>query len=204
MSNSKKKIVVAISGGGRTLSNLLADPELTEAIVGVISSNTTCKGLKVAQSYGLPIFVGDFTHADKEKLADDLYSWVNSLGADLIVLAGFLKKIPIKSEWSNRIINIHPALLPKFGGKGMYGERVHSAVLEAKEMLSGATVHFVTDVYDEGAIIAQSHVNVRSDETVESLARKVFESECAMYPDVIKKIISGDFPKEDGSVEVYS
>ena len=107
---------------------------------------------------------------------------------DLIVLAGYIKKLPkeITDKFENRIINIHPALLPKFGGKGMYGMNVHKAVIEAKEKYSGPTIHFVDDIYDNGEILLQKKVEISADDTPESLQKKVLELEHVVYPEAIK------------------
>ena len=101
------------------------------------------------------------------------------------MLAGFLHYLPIPAAWRGRVVNIHPALLPKFGGKGMYGDRVHQAVIEAREKESGCTVHWVDDVYDHGAVILQKRVPVRPDDTAEDLAHRVFDAECEAYPEAI-------------------
>ena len=110
--------------------------------------------------------------------------------SDLIILAGYLKIIPkeIISIYKHKILNIHPSLLPKYGGKGFYGIKVHEQVINAKEKHSGATVHFVDEIYDNGPIIAQHRVHVSNDETAESLSRKVLEIEHKLFPYVVKKI----------------
>ncbi|MEE9432127.1 MAG: formyltransferase family protein, partial [Melioribacteraceae bacterium] len=115
------------------------------------------------------------------------------LEVDLIVLAGFLKKIPNEfvSVFVNKIINIHPALLPKYGGKGMYGANVHKAVFEAQEKISGATVHFVNKIYDDGKIIEQRSVDITDVKSPTEIAERVLKIEHELLPDVIKKIAKG-------------
>jgi folate-dependent phosphoribosylglycinamide formyltransferase PurN len=109
-----------------------------------------------------------------------------------VALAGFLKIYPVKPDWAKRVVNIHPALLPKFGGKGMYGDFVHAAVLNAGERASGCTVHFVDDHYDEGRILAQATVEVLAGDTPETLAARVFAAECRLYPDALARIVRGE------------
>jgi phosphoribosylglycinamide formyltransferase-1 len=115
---------------------------------------------------------------------------------DLVVLAGFLKLFPVKDSWSGQIINIHPALLPKFGGRGMYGHNVHDAVLKAGETSSGATVHFVNAKYDEGSLIAQIKVPVMEKDTPESLSQRVFAAECQLLPAAVGGLAEGYLPKK--------
>jgi folate-dependent phosphoribosylglycinamide formyltransferase PurN len=112
----------------------------------------------------------------------------------MVVLAGFLKLLPIDVNWPGKIINIHPALLPKFGGKGMHGRAVHEAVLAAGEVVSGATVHFVNEQYDEGAIISQIEVTIEKTDTVDALASRVFAAECRLLPWTIDRIAEGVLP----------
>ena len=106
--------------------------------------------------------------------------------ADLVCLAGYLKLLPIPKRWQGRILNIHPALLPKFGGPGMFGDRVHRAVLEAGEQISGCTVHLCTDEFDRGPIVVQRTCPVVPGDTPETLAARVFEQECVAFPEAIR------------------
>ncbi|MFW7380111.1 MAG: phosphoribosylglycinamide formyltransferase [Oligoflexus sp.] len=192
----KQAIAVAISGKGRTLSNLLKEQEHhAYRVAGVISSSPNCAGNTIAKEAGIPIFVGDFS---KGLCADDLYTWLQQLHIQWIALAGFLKIFPLLPGFQNRIVNIHPALLPKFGGPGMYGMRVHQAVHQAMEQQSGATIHFVSEKYDEGPIIAQIPVNI-SGLSPEAIADKVFQAECQLYPKVLDGLIKGSLPLHDES-----
>lgn len=127
----------------------------------------------------------------EEQLSHDILKVLESYQVDLIILAGYMRKIEpqVLKHFKNRILNIHPALLPKFGGKGMYGENVHQAVIAAKEKKSGATVHLVTEVYDEGEILGQTEVDVIESDTAESLAKKVLKIEHELYAETIASYI---------------
>ncbi len=179
----KISIVIAASGGGRSLLNFIENhPHIK--VAGVIVSKVDCGAHKIAAQHNLPTmqYTGGQELLNKEKLSQ----WLQIQKPDLICLAGYLKLFPILKEWQNKILNIHPSLLPKFGGKGMYGSRVHRKVIEQQEPQSGASVHVVTDEYDKGPIIAQSHVPVLADDNVSTLANRVFESECRLYPWALK------------------
>lgn len=195
------KLVVALSGRGRTLENLLECSEkYGYEIAGVVSSNPTCRGAEIAKEIEVPLFVGDF---DKDKtIKTKLYKWLIEIDPALIVLGGFVKVWPMDKAWAKKIINIHPALLPKFGGKGMYGHHVHKAVISSKDSVSGATVHFVDKDYDTGDIIAQVKVDVGSADA-QTLADRVFQYECYLYPRVIEGLLNGKLPTKDGQHLVY-
>jgi folate-dependent phosphoribosylglycinamide formyltransferase PurN len=198
------RIVVAISGGGRSLSNLLAKQStLRFEIVGVVSSNPSCSGNTIATHAGLPLRVLDFGKNRDPQLSGLISAWLDEVGANGVVLAGFLKFWPKLPAWNDRIINIHPALLPKFGGAGMYGSNVHKAVISQGELISGATVHLVDEIYDHGRIISQVEVSVDSSDTAESLANRVFEAECDLLPKTIDRLAAGELPLADNRVWRY-
>lgn len=203
---AKENIVVAISGGGRTLSNLMRNENGSfYKVTGVISSNMQCKGNMIAEKAGIPILVETFSKGkvcDKE-LCERIYKFVENVGAKWIVLGGFLKKFPIDKKWIGHVINIHPALLPKYGGQGMYGIHVHEAVLDAGDAKSGASVHFINDAYDDGALIAQSTVSVRKEDVAEDLADRVFKVECKLLPDVLNGLIKKELPLKNGKVAIF-
>jgi|688.fasta_scaffold513405_2 phosphoribosylglycinamide formyltransferase-1 len=195
---TKKKVVVALSGSGRTLLNLLKYGEENKSfeVVGVITSRKEVYGAEIARNYGIPLYFENFSKSFEA--SSDLSLWLESLQPDLIVLAGFLKIFPTRFEGGAKYptVNIHPSLLPKFSGQGMYGAKVHEAVLQAHEKYSGASVHFVNEIYDEGPLLAQIKVEVLEEDSVESLAARVFEAECAMYPKVIVEVLKGNLPVE--------
>jgi phosphoribosylglycinamide formyltransferase 1 len=177
------RLAVAISGRGSNLAALLAAlPDRAPAEVALVLSNRAAAGLELARERGIPALV----------LADpaDGREWLDALAAhrvDLIVLAGYLKLVPpeVVERYRGRIINIHPALLPAFGGPGMYGRRVHEAVLASGAAASGATVHLVDEVYDRGRVLAQARVPVLRGDTPDTLAARVLEVEHRLLPAVV-------------------
>jgi phosphoribosylglycinamide formyltransferase-1 len=188
-------IAVLLSGSGTTLQNLIdkIDAGLLPArIVQVVSSRADAYGVERARRAGLPVEVvsrRDF--ADRDAFSERTFGLCRAAGAQFVVLGGYLQLLRIPEDYRLRVLNIHPALLPAFGGKGMYGRHVHEAVLEYGAKVSGCTVHFVDDQYDHGPIVAQRAVEVRDDDTPETLAARVFEVECELYPAVIRALIEG-------------
>ncbi len=183
---------VLISGTGRTLANLIDSIErgaLLAEIAVVISSKPGVKGLEVARAAGIPARVVERKSFESEKEFNDaLFSAIGKYDPDLIVLAGFLRRIRVDDRWAGRILNIHPALLPEMAaasGRGFYGDRVHAEVLRLGATQSGASVHIVDNDYDSGPVIARAVVDVRPDDTPETLAARVFAAECELYPDAI-------------------
>lgn len=193
MSKPPLRLGVLISGGGTTLANLaerIADGRLRGVeIATVISSRGDVKGNQVALAAGLPLEIvrlKDF--ADPLDFSATLGRVLDAAGADLVVMAGFLCYWHIPARYRGRVINIHPALLPAYGGRGMHGLRVHEAVLRAGEKESGCTVHVADDEYDHGPILAQRRVPVLAGDTPETLAARVAVSERELYPEVIAEI----------------
>ncbi len=183
------RIAVAISGGGSNLQALLdALPAGAPARIALVVSNTPkAEGLARATARGVSTLVLD-DPADGEE-------WLRHLeahGIDLLVLAGYLKLIPpaVVGAYAGRILNIHPALLPAFGGPGMYGKRVHQAVLDAGQTESGCTVHLVEEEYDRGEILAQARVPVLPGDTAETLAARVLIEEHRLLPSVVLEVAS--------------
>ncbi|MBI3467639.1 MAG: phosphoribosylglycinamide formyltransferase [Planctomycetes bacterium] len=189
------RFAVLISGGGTTLQNLIdriADGRMMAEIVFVISSNPAAGGIERALRAGLPVeVIRREDHPSVASFSDAIFGRCRAVSADLVTLAGFLKLIKIPPDFAGRVINIHPALLPAFGGKGMYGHRVHEAVLKAGVKVSGCTVHLVDDQYDHGPIILQRTIPVRAGDTPETLAARVFEQECEAYPEAIRLFATG-------------
>jgi phosphoribosylglycinamide formyltransferase 1 len=187
---------VLLSGSGRTLANLLRcidDRENSVEIVRVISTRPNVAGNAIASQAGIPLdIVARRSFDSPASFSDAIVAIFDSEQADLAVCAGFLSKLVVPDRYIGRIVNIHPSLLPLFGGKGYYGERVHQAVLDSGMKVSGCTVHFVDNVYDAGPIIAQQCVPVIPDDSPETLARRVFEEECRLYPEVIFEIARGN------------
>ena len=159
----------------------------------LICNNKDANALKNAEKYGLATYhLSQKTHKNSDDLDEAIRTVLKKYNVDLLILSGYMKKLGPKtlSEFHYKILNIHPSLLPKFGGKGMYGDHVHAAVLEKKEKETGATVHIVTEEYDQGPIINQQKVSLTDHETVESIRTKVQQIEAHLYVDTLKGIIS--------------
>lgn len=175
-----------LSGSGRTLLNLIeaiARGDLPAQIALVIASRD-CLGAERARSAGI-----DTRVIRGEIPAGDLEHALASAGADLVVCAGYLKYLHVPPAFAGRIVNIHPSLLPKHGGPGMFGDRVHAAVLAAGDTQSGCTVHLVDEVYDHGQILLQRTCPVLQTDDVHTLAARVFEQECIAYPEALRHLI---------------
>lgn len=191
-------IAVAVSGRGRSLLNLIKSQDVYE-VAAVIASGPNVAAIEIAEDHGVPVFVGDF----RENLAEELEAWLQLQDISWVALAGFLKPFPALPAYAGHVINIHPSLLPAYGGHGMFGKRVHEAVFAAKEKTSGASVHFVSERYDEGSLIAQGTVAIEGLENPEAIASAVFDLECQLYPAVIKRLIQGQLPLAEGRVWAF-
>lgn len=202
------RVVVLVSGGGTNLQAIIdaikADKITNAELVGVISNNKTVKSLDRAKAAGIPaVSVSPKDFADRAAFNDALLAKVDEFAPDLVVLAGFLVAIPeaMVKKYSNRIINIHPSLIPSFCGVGYYGLKVHEKALERGVKVTGATVHFVTEGMDEGPIIAQKPVMIEEDDTAEVLQQRVMEqAEWIILPKAIDDIANGRIAVVDGKV----
>jgi len=189
------RLGVLISGGGTTLQNFLskiAVGELHAEIAVVIASSANCGGLERARQSGLRTEVvsrGSF--ADVDSFSDAIFAILREAGVQLVALAGFLTLVRIPDDYRFRVMNIHPALIPAFCGKGYFGHKVHEAVLERGVKITGCTVHFADNQYDHGPIILQRPVPVLDDDTPDSLAARVFAAECEAYPEAIRLFAAG-------------
>ncbi len=191
-----KKIVVFASGSGTNFQSIIdsvGKGEIQAEIEGLIVSRRSAGASNRAEKAGIPVQVirpADFN--TEEAFGKEILRHLNRWEPDLIVLAGYMVKIPgnVIEAYPSRIINIHPALLPRYGGKGFFGKRVHQAVLDAGDKETGCTVHYVNEKYDQGPIIAQRNVPVKSDDTPESLARRVLSEEHKLLPQVIQQLLS--------------
>ena len=187
-----KKIAIFASGGGsnfREIYNQIQKGDIPARIVLVVSNNSQCEAIIFASEHGLKNFIVNDTRFPNPDTRDKLLlQALLKAEVELICLAGYVKLLPggIVKEYQNRILNIHPALLPQFGGKGFYGMKVHEAVIASGAAESGATVHLVDDEYDHGKIIVQKKVKVRSGDTAKTLAKRVLKVEHDLYPKVVK------------------
>lgn len=202
----KLRLAVFISGGGRSLKNLLAlsaEGKLQGEIVVVVSSSPDAGGLAFARNAGVPthVFVRK-EFATTEAYSDAVFGAARNAGAELVVMAGFLKHVLVPADYRLKTINIHPSLIPAFSGHGFYGHRVHAAAIDYGVKVSGCTVHFVDDRYDHGPIVSQRTVPVLPDDTPDALAARVFEQELIALPAAIDALARGEVTIEGRVVRV--
>lgn len=196
MNVQKFRICVFASGRGSNLQAIIDGVEkgrLNCEIVFVLSNNSSSGALETARKKNIPAYHLSEKVFHKNSFEESLIDLLEKYKPDLIVLAGYMKLVPVSviKKYENRIINIHPALLPKFGGKGMFGINVHNAVFQAGEKVSGVTIHIVNENYDEGKIIYQEVVDISDCKSPEEISEKVLRLEHKVYPEVIQKIIEG-------------
>ena len=194
------KIAVLLSGGGRTLQNIIDHikaGKLTAEVVVVIGSRPDAYGLERARKEGIETVCIAYKEykkkacPNKDEFSKAINEQLDRCQIDLIVMAGFMHLFKADEKWNGRIMNIHPALIPAFCGKGYYGHHVHEAVLEYGAKVSGCTVHFADRAYDKGPIILQSAIHVEDDDTPDTLAARVFHEECKLYPRAIQLFADG-------------
>ncbi|KAB5490703.1 MULTISPECIES: phosphoribosylglycinamide formyltransferase [Flagellimonas] len=185
-----KRIVILASGSGSNAENIITyfteNPKIQ--VAAVLTNKSSAKVLERCDRLQIPAF---YFNRSAFMASNTVVQLLKGIGTDMVVLAGFLWKIPqnIIDTYPNQIINIHPALLPKYGGKGMYGERVHQAVKENGETETGITIHYVNEHYDEGAIIFQAKTAVEPSDNPDSIAQKVHQLEYEHFPKVIEKLL---------------
>ncbi len=187
---------VLLSGGGRTLQNFLdkiASGELSAEVKVVVSSREDAYGLVRAEKAGIDRFIvpSKKYKGDPDSLSRAIWDLLKPYELDLVTMAGFMVYCIIPPEYEGKVMNIHPALIPSFCGKGWYGERVHRAVLEYGVKITGCTVHFADNRYDHGPVIIQRTVPVLDDDTPDTLAARVFREECIAYPEAINLSAQG-------------
>jgi len=185
------RLAVLLSGGGRTLQNfidLIAKDELDASIEVVVSSSPKALGVERARLAGLPVEVMERRRFESvEAFSDAITAVLDRHEVQLVLLAGFLQKYLFPARYQGRVLNVHPALLPKYGGLGMYGPHVHEAVIAAGDSESGCTVHIADHEYDSGPIVLQKRVPVLRGDTPETLAERVFAAECECYPEAVRR-----------------
>jgi phosphoribosylglycinamide formyltransferase-1 len=189
------RLAVLLSGGGTTLQNLLdraADGRLDARVVAVVSSSAAAFGIERARRAGVPATVIERKGCpSREEFSRRIFDVCREASADLVCMGGFLQLVQIPADFSNRVLNIHPSLIPAFSGKGFHGLTVHRAALEAGVKFSGCTVHFADNEYDHGPIVLQRVVPVEDEDIPESLAARVFAAECEAYPEAIQLFAAG-------------
>ncbi len=182
-----------VSGGGRTFQNMVEACERGEVpgrVVALVSSSPRAFALERARRLGVPAaVVRPRDCSGPADLGEKTFAFLRDHGARWVLMGGYLHHILVPADYEGRVLNIHPSLIPSFCGKGMYGDRVHRAVLEAGVKITGVTVHFVDDEYDHGPIVHQLAVPVEPGDTVETLAARVFEAEKKAYPEAVRKVL---------------
>jgi formyltetrahydrofolate-dependent phosphoribosylglycinamide formyltransferase len=202
------RLAVLISGGGTTLVNLAAkirEGQLMAEVRTVVASRADCSGIQRARDLGLPCeIITRKSFSSIEDFSSAIFQQCRQAQVDLVVCGGFLALIRVPPDFSGRVINIHPALIPSFCGKGFHGHHVHEAVINRGVKFSGCTVHFVDDEYDHGPIILQRVVPVLDDDTPDELAARVFAAECEALPEAIRLFSSGNLEIYGSRVVTHS
>ena len=196
MADNKRRLAVFCSGTGsnfRALQHAILERGMAAEIELCLSNRSQCGAFEFAREQGIDtLHLSEKQFGSFEEFEEAMVRTLMARGIEFILLAGYMRKVPdaVVSAFSDRIMNIHPALLPKFGGEGMYGIHVHTAVIAAGETESGATVHMVNEEYDKGRIVLQRKVPVLPEDTPELLAERVLECEHALYPDALEKLLA--------------
>lgn len=198
------RLGVLISGGGTTLTNFLSEiaaGRLSAEVPIVIASRADCGGIAKARAAGLEcVAIERRRFPSVAEFSRAIFDSCRQARVDLVTLAGFLALIEVPDDFQWRVMNIHPALIPAFCGQGFYGHRVHEAVLARGAKVSGCTVHFADNHYDHGPIILQRCVSVLDDDTPDSLAARVFDAECSVYPEAVRLFAAGRLHVTGGRV----
>jgi formyltetrahydrofolate-dependent phosphoribosylglycinamide formyltransferase len=199
------RLAVLISGGGTTLVNLQdhIDRGTLPCEISLVIASNKCRGAERAEASGLNTSVvrrGSFQSV--EEFSDAIFQQVRDAGAEAVVLAGFLSLVQIPDDYTNRVLNIHPSLIPAFCGQGFFGHKVHEAAIDRGVKVSGCTVHFADNAYDHGPIILQRTVSVPDGATPEQLAALVFEEEKIAYPEAVRLFAEGRLKTENRRVIV--
>jgi phosphoribosylglycinamide formyltransferase-1 len=199
------RLAVCVSGEGTTLQNLInriRTRRLKAEIVQVVASKPRIGAIARAEAAGIPLALANYNARSRTEFSASVFEPIRHSKADLVILAGFLALVKIPPDYKGRVINVHPSLIPSFCGKGFYGSNVHKAVLAMSAKVSGCTIHFADDDYDNGPIIAQRPVPVLEDDTLETLAARVFKEECKALPEAITLYAEGRLKLEGRRVRV--
>lgn len=200
------RLGVLVSGGGSNLANLLKrrdEGQLRADVPVVIASRSDCGGLQIAERAGIrseTILRRSFKNT--EEFSERVFAVVREAEVDLVILAGYLCLLRVPSDFDNRVMNIHPSLIPAFCGKGLYGVKVHEAVLARGAKVSGCTVHFADNLYDHGPIVVQKTVPVVEGDTPQTLASRVFQAECEAFPEAIRLFADGRLVVTESRVRI--
>jgi formyltetrahydrofolate-dependent phosphoribosylglycinamide formyltransferase len=202
----KLRLGILLSGSGRTMVNIQKEIEagrLDAEIVVVVSSLSNVRGVELAKGIGLePVIIRKKDNPNVEQFSAKIAKVLDGAKVDLVVQAGWMCLWHVPANYENRVMNIHPALLPAFGGQGMYGHHVHEAVVKTGCKVSGCTVHFCTNEYDAGPIILQRTCEVKDTDTPDDLADRIFEQECIAYPEAIQLFAAGRLKVQNRVVKI--
>jgi phosphoribosylglycinamide formyltransferase-1 len=199
------RLAVCVSGEGTTLQNLIDQiraRRLKAEVVQVVASRPRIGAIARAEAAGIPLALANYNARTRTEFSTSVFEPIRHSKADLVILAGFLALVKIPPDYKNRVLNIHPALVPSFCGKGYYGSKVHESVLATGVKVSGCTVQFADDTYDTGPIIAQRAVPVLEGDTIDTLSARVFNEECKALPDAIALYAEGRLKLEGRRVRV--
>jgi len=188
------RLAVCVSGEGTTLQNLIDQTKkrrLKAEIVQVVASRPRIGAIARAEAARIPLALANYNSRSKTAFSTSVFEPIRHAKADLVILAGFLSLLKIPPDYTGRVLNIHPALVPAFCGKGYYGAKVHEAVLASGVKVSGCTVHFADNTYDTGPIVVQRPVPVLENDTIDTLAARVFKEECGALPEAITLFADG-------------
>jgi phosphoribosylglycinamide formyltransferase 1 len=205
ITNPPIRLAVCVSGAGTTLQNLIDQIRLRRLpaeIVQVVASRPRIGAIARAEVAGIPLALANYNARSRTEFSSSVFEPIRHSQADLVILAGFLALVKIPPEYKARVINVHPALIPSFCGKGYYGSKVHAAVLATGVKVSGCTVHFADNTYDTGPIIVQRTVPVLEDDTIDTLAARVFKEESKALPEAISLYAEGRLKLEGRRVRV--
>ncbi len=205
--NPPIRLAVCVSGEGTTLQNLIQrirSGRLKAEVVQVVASRPRIGAIARAEAAGIPLALANYHARSRSEFSASVFDPIRHSNSDLVILGGFLSLLAIPRSYKGRVINVHPSLIPAFCGRGFYGSKVHAAVLESGVKLTGCTVHFVDETYDNGPIILQRAVPVLNNDTVETLGARVFEEECKALPDAIALYAEGQLEIEGRRVLVGS
>jgi phosphoribosylglycinamide formyltransferase-1 len=188
------RLAVCVSGEGTTLQNLIDQTKkrrLKAEIVQVVASRPRIGAIARAEAAHIPLALANYNSRSKAEFSTSVFGPIRHAQADLVILAGFLSLLKIPPDYKGRVLNVHPALVPAFCGKGYYGAKVHEAVLASGVKVSGCTVHFADNTYDTGPIVVQRAVAVLENDTIDTLAARVFKEECGALPEAITLFADG-------------
>jgi phosphoribosylglycinamide formyltransferase-1 len=203
--SSPIRLAVCVSGEGTTLQNLIDQIRLRRLkaeLVQVVASRPRIGAIARAESARIPLALANYNARSRTEFSNSVFEPIRHSKADLVILAGFLALVKIPPDYKGRVLNVHPSLIPSFCGKGFYGSKVHEAALATGVKISGCTIHFADDSYDTGPIVSQRAVPVLENDTIDTLAARVFTEECKALPEAISLYAEGRLKLDGRHVRV--